>query len=392
MPILGVDPTDPSRNDVFSAASISTQGSNGAYLYALLHRREHQAGARVIKASYLLGEGMSIVIAGAAFAILSSLLIARMLTQRLGRLSGAMEKFRQSGFTEPPELREDHPDRPGDEVAQLGRTFSDMARRIVEQMRELKRMDSMRRELLADISHDLRTPLTSMQGHLEALARKEATLSTDEKREYLEIAARQARRMTKLVSKLLELAKLEAHHVTLDPDVFALADVLQDVVQKFSMAAIEKGVRLHSEMPERLPLAYGDIGLLERVLDNLVENALQHTPAGGTVSVRLASTRQSVAVEVADTGSGIAPDDLPRIFDRFFRGEGSRPSASASAGLGLAIVKSILELHGTEIHVASTVGAGTTFRFEIPARAREREDAGALLRHLRGPIRLRQRC
>jgi signal transduction histidine kinase len=178
----------------------------------------------------------------------------------------------------------------------------------------------------------------------------------------------------------------------LDPDVFALADVLQDVVQKFSMAAIEKGVRLHSEMPERLPLAYGDIGLLERVLDNLVENALQHTPAGGTVSVRLASTRQSVAVEVADTGSGIAPDDLPRIFDRFFRGEGSRPSASASAGLGLAIVKSILELHGTEIHVASTVGAGTTFRFEIPARAREREDVGALLRHLRGPIRLRQRC
>ena len=347
----------------------------------------------MIKASYLLGEDIWIVTAGTLFAILSSLLIARMLTRRLGRLSGAMDKFRQSGFTEPPELREkDDPDRPGDEVAQLGRTFSDMARRIVEQMRELKRMDSMRRELLADISHDLRTPLTSMQGHLEALVRKEATLSTDEKREYLEIAARQARRMAKLVGKLLELAKLEAHHVTLDPDVFALADVLQDVVQKFSMAAIEKGVRLHSEMPERLPLAYGDIGLLERVLDNLVENALQHTPAGGTVSVRLASTRQSVAVEVADTGSGIAPDDLPRIFDRFFRGEGSRPSASASAGLGLAIVKSILELHGTEIHVASTVGAGATFRFEIPARAREREDVGALLRHLRGPIRLRQRC
>jgi two-component system sensor histidine kinase BaeS len=106
----------------------------------------------------------------------------------------------------------------------------------------------------------------------------------------------------------------------------------------------------------------------------------------------LAPTGQSLVVEVSDTGSGIAADDLPRIFDRFFRGEGSRPSASASAGLGLAIVKNILELHGTEIRVASTVGAGTTFRFEIPARSPVREDVGALLRRLRGPIRLRPGC
>ena len=229
-----------------------------------------------------------------------------------------------------------------------------------------------------------------MQGYLERLTLKEATLSTDDRREYLEIAARQTRRMAKLVSKLFELAKIEAHQVTLELEVFVLPDVVQDVVQKFSLAAAQKSVSLQTDMPERLPLAYGDIGLIERVLDNLVENALHHTASGGTVGVRLARAKQSVTVEVSDTGKGIAPKDLPRIFDRFFRGEGSRPSTADSAGLGLAIVKSILDLHGTQIHVASTVGIGTTFQFELPARAGLRDDVGALLGRLTGPIRLRQ--
>ena len=390
LPVLGVDPSDPSRDDVFSAASLSGRGSDETYVYALLHRREHQPGAGLIRTSYLLGEGLWIVVAGTLFAIASSLLIVRMLTRRLGRLSSAMEKFRQSGFTEPPELHADPAARPEDEVAQLGRTFAEMAHRIVEQMRDLKRMDSLRRELLADISHDLRTPLTSMQGHLETLTLKEAALSAADKRQYLDIAARQTRRMAKLVSKLFELAKLEAHQVTLEREAFALPDVVQDVVQKFALGASEKGVRLRTDMPEYLPLAYGDIGLIERIFDNLVENALRHTASGGTVGVRLTPAKQRIAVEVSDTGTGIPPEDLPRIFDRFYRGAGERPGSLNSSGLGLAIVKGILELHGTEIQVDSTVGVGTTFRFAIPARASMRDDTGALLRGLTGAIRLRQ--
>ena len=265
-----------------------------------------------------------------------------------------------------------------------------MAQRIVEQMRDLKRMDSLRRELLADISHDLRTPLTSMQGQLETLTLNEVTLSTDDKREYLEIAARQTRRMAKLVSKLFELARLEAHQVTPVREAFALPDVVQDVVQKFSLAASEKGVSLQTDLPEHLPLAYGDIGLIERVFDNLVENALRHTPSGGTVGVRLTPERQCITVEVSDTGTGIAPEALPWIFDRSCKGEGDRPGSPTGVGLGLAIVKNILELHGTQIQADSTVGIGTTFRFALPTRTVMRDDASTLLRGLTGAIRLRQ--
>ena len=389
LPILGVDPTEPSRDDVFSAAQIAGEGNSTTYLYALLHRREHQAGAGWIKASYLLDQGLWIAAAGTLFAILASLGIARMLTWRLGRLSVAMEKFRQSGFTEPPELRASPPGQAEDEVAQLGQTFAVMAQRIVLQMRELKRMEAMRREFLADVSHDLRVPLTSMQGRLETLTREEATLSEDDRRECLEIATSQTRRMAKLVSKLFELAKLEAQSVALEPELFALPDIVEDVMRKYSLAAVQKGVSLQTQLPEHLPLAYGDIGLIERVFDNLVENALHHTPAGGSVEVRLAPANQGVIVEVSDTGRGIPSEDLPRIFDRR-GGEGGRTSGSDGAGLGLAIVKGILALHGMEIHVVSTIGIGTTFQFELPARAAVPEDAAALLARLCGSVQLRQ--
>jgi signal transduction histidine kinase len=392
LPILGNDPSHPSRDDVFSAASISADGNGGAYLYALVHRRDHQPAAGLIRVNYLLGQGLGVVLAAALFAIASSLVIARLLTRRLGRLGRAMKDFRQSGFTEvPPALLRRPTDRPEDEVAQLHRTFTDMAQRIVDQMRELKRMDAMRRELLADISHDLRTPLTAMQGHLETLTVKEDALSAERKREYLEIATRQTKRMAKLVSKLFELAKLEAHQVTVELEAFALPDLVQDVTQKLSLAAAQKGVSLRVDMPEDLPLAYGDIGLMERVFDNLMENALRHTPAGGTIGVRLVEAKQSIAVEVSDTGTGIAVEDLPYVFDRFFRAKRDRPGTSDRAGVGLALVKNILELHGTKIRVSSKVGVGTTFQFEVPAHASSvGKDAGALLRRLTGPVRLRQ--
>lgn len=389
-PILGVDPSDPSRADVFSVASLSADGNNGPYLYALLHRREHQPGAALIRAGYLVGEGAWMVAGGTLFAVLSSIVIVRLLTRRLARLTADMEKYSKSGFTEPPDLRADLRAKAEDEVGRLGRSFSEMAQRIVEQMRELKRTDAMRRELLASICNDLRRPLTAMQGHLETLALEETTLSPEGKRDYLEIATRKTTRMAKLVSKLFELAKLESGQVSPELDLFVLPDVVQDVLQKFSRAAAQKGVTLRNDVPEHLPLAFGDIGLIERVLDNLVENALRYTASGGTVNVRLAHAKEAITVEVADTGIGIRSEDLPKIFDRCFRGEVHRPSTSDNAGFGLAIVKNILELHGGEIRVESAIDVGTTFQFDVRTRAGTPEPTNSRLELAAGPIRLRQ--
>ena len=380
LPILGVDPSDPSRDDVFSVASVSGDENTGPYLYALLHRREHQSGAGLIKASYLVGQGLWIVVSATLFAVLSSIVIVRLLTRRLARLTAEMEKYSQNDFIETPDLRMHPRAEAQDEVGRLGRTFVEMAQRIVNQMRELKRADATRRGLLASIANDLRRPLTSVRGHLETLVREEPTLCAEEKHEHLDVAMRKTTRMVNLVSKLSESARLEARQVPLELDVFVLPDVVQDVLQKFSRDAGQKGVDLCADIPDHLPLAIGDVGLIERVLEQLVENALRYTDSGGTVTVRLARAKQSLTVEVSDTGIGIAPEYLPKIFDRCFRAEAHQPSTSENAGFGLTIVKSALELHGSEIRVESTVGVGTTFRFDIHTSAETHGAADLTLR------------
>ncbi|HTP96609.1 MAG TPA: HAMP domain-containing sensor histidine kinase, partial [Burkholderiales bacterium] len=208
--------------------------------------------------------------------------------------------------------------------------------------------------------------LASLQGYLETLQYKSAQLGAEERRAYLEIALRQSRQLGSLVGKLFELAKLDTREVELLREPFVLEDLVQDVVQEYELAASEKGVGIATVLPPELPLVNGDIGLIERVLKNLIDNALRHTPAGGTITVALAVEPTAVAVSVSDTGSGIAAEDLPRVFDRFYRGEKSRRDCSDSAGLGLAIAKRIVELHEGSISAASTPGVVTTLQFRLP--------------------------
>lgn len=365
LPTLGDDPSDPVRQQIFSAAPISIGGHTGGYLYLLLRGQNHDTGAAQLKRSYALREGIGVVTAGVLLAGLVSALIISLLTRRLKRLAAVMEKFRQGGFAEQPSLHAEPAPGPADEIDRLGATFNEMADRILTQMQELKQTDAMRRELLVNISHDLRTPLTSLRGHLEILQLKENNLTPEEKGEYLEIAEKESARLSKLVSKLFELAKLDASQVPFSPEPFMLFELVQDIAQKFELAAANKQITLKTDFPEHLPLVVGDIGLIERALENLIENALRYTPEGGTVTIKLIPGEGDVAVQVSDSGRGIAPEDLPKIFDRFYRGEKSRPTSSESAGLGLAIVKRILELHHSSIQVESSPGVGTVFTFRL---------------------------
>jgi signal transduction histidine kinase len=222
----------------------------------------------------------------------------------------------------------------------------------------------MRRELVANISHDLRTPLASLQGYLETLHLKRDQLAPEEQRSYLATALKQTEQLSGLVSRLFDLAKLDSGQISAALEPCALGDLIQDVVQEFELTASNTDIDLQAQIRPDLPLVLADIGLMERVLRNLLENALRYTEAGGTVTVTAAPAGSGALVEIADSGIGIPREELPRIFDRFYRVEKSRGLAAGSAGLGLAIAKRILDLHGSDITVTSEPGK-TIFRFTL---------------------------
>ena len=226
--------------------------------------------------------------------------------------------------------------------------------------------DRLRRELVTNVSHDLRTPLASMQGYIETLIIKDNALDAGTRKQYLEIARRHATYLNRLIQDLFELAMLDSRSVTPEFERFLLAELIHDVVQEFQLQAREANVALEVDPPDESVSVYADISLIQRVLENLVGNALKHTPAGGKVSISVQRSAAAVGVSVADTGPGIAEDALPHIFDRFYKAEQTDERGQGSMGLGLAITKRILDLHASEISVVSKDRQGTRFHFDLP--------------------------
>lgn len=222
----------------------------------------------------------------------------------------------------------------------------------------------LRRDLVANVSHDLRTPLAALRGYLELLASGGERLPAAQREQYLSVALRQSEHLATLIDELFELAKLDFKGVDLQREPFCLADLASDVMHKFQLDAQARQVTLVVEAAPGLPWVDADLSLIERVMDNLVGNALRHTPPGGCVSLRATATDGRVRAEVCDTGCGIAPADLPHVFDRYYRGRAG-PRAGG-AGLGLAITKRILDLHGAAVQVVSRAGEGACFGFSLP--------------------------
>jgi len=209
-----------------------------------------------------------------------------------------------------------------------------------------------------------------MQGYLETLIIKDGTLDPATRRRYLEIARRHATHLSLLIQDLFELAMLDSSGVTPTCEQFSLPELVHDVVQEFELQATESGVSLEVHRHGADVSVYADIKLIQRVLENLVGNALRYTPAGGKVSISVKRHLEAVGVSVSDTGPGISQDALPRIFDRFYRADHQGEPGKGSMGLGLAIAKRILELHSSEISVVSKERQGTRFHFDLPIQAR----------------------
>ncbi|RKP57586.1 sensor histidine kinase [Pararobbsia silviterrae] len=368
LPILGDDPRSVDGRKVFSAAMIPSTGTQPAgYIYVVLLGEAHDALASQIAQSAVLRTTLWSMAVVASLGLLAGLVAFGLITRPLRRLTGVVSRFDASlrAGAEPGALERSRPAKPGatrDEIVILERTFAQMADRIGLQWRELKRQDQERRDFFATISHDLRTPLTSLHGYLETLSLKDEALPSVERRRYLSIALAQSAKVGRLAQSLFELARLEHENVPLTREAFPLADVVQDVFQKFELAAEARQIRLHAEIPPRLPVVYADLGMIERVLTNLLDNAIRHTPDRGQVSVELAADGSRVEVTVSDTGPGIPAEARAHLFRRAFSSGGAR----RVGGLGLLIVHRMLELHHSQIELVERDGPGTTFRFGLP--------------------------
>jgi two-component system OmpR family sensor kinase len=369
-PVVGDDPRDAAARKVFSAAPIGPPDQPQGYLYVVLAGQQLDSVAGMLQGSYVLRLALYSLLAVALASVATGLLLLRLTTRRLRRLDHAMGEFEAGGFarfTPPPDLDTDS----RDELGRLSFRFARMAERITSQLDALRQSDALRRELVANVSHDLRTPIASLQGYLETLLIKEDSLSPEQRRDYLSIALRHGERLGRLVTELFELAKLDSGHTELNREPFAPGELVQDVALKYRLAAQREGVGIQINIPPDLPFVDGDIGLIERVLENLLDNAIRHTPRDGRVTVTLAAADGRVNVQVADTGCGIAPEKLPLVFDRFYQGQQGDAARDApeGIGLGLAIAKRIMDLHASTIAVDSAPQAGTRFDFSLPACA-----------------------
>lgn len=368
-PIMGEDPRNDGRKKVFSVARIPNKGQVEGYLYVILEGEDHDSVSQRLHGSYILQLSSWVALLSVLVASLSGLFLFRLLTRRLRQLASRIEVFKLRNFSDelPPAMRLEVPE--GDEIGQLETAFDEMSGRLVQQMKELQKMDALRRELLANVSHDLRTPLAAIQGYLETLRMRQETL-TPELRTNLEIAEKHSRRLGKLISELFELATLDSPETQPHYEAFSLAELLQDVALEFQGEAEQKHMTLQTDSREGLPFVWADIALIERVLENLLDNALRYTPERGTITVSLIADDLNMNVRVTDSGRGIPQAELPYIFDRFYRAEERRSERSEGTGLGLAIAKRILEIHGSRIEVISTIDVGTTFTFSLPLSPR----------------------
>lgn len=366
-PLKGDDPRTLGGQKVFSAAKISNKDGLQGYLYIVLGGEQYDHVVHMLGNSYIVDTSLQVLMVALIAALLGGLFVFGLQTRRLRLLGEVMRSYARKSREGNMSIRYPVRGKSKDEVDELGMQFNTMAEKINEQFNELKRTDGRRREMVANISHDLRTPLTTMRGYLETLLIKNQSLSAQEKKQYLETALSHSQHLGKLVEQLFELARLDSCESVVYSEPFSMGELVQDVTQSYLLRAKEKSIQLEVALNPDAPLIYGDIAMMQRVLENLLENGLRHTPEGGRVSISVDIDSGNVIVRIADTGCGIAAEDVPRIFERFYQ-QDINSSGSSSSGLGLAIVKRILELHGSAIRVRSEIDHGTTFSFNLATK------------------------
>jgi len=310
----------------------------------------------MVERSFLRRVNLSVILAGVLGVVIALLLgglLFVQITRPLGRLRDAARKLAQGELSQRVEVDS------GDEIGELAQAFNEMAR-------SLQRVEELRKNMVADIAHELRTPLAVIRGHLEAL--QDGVFAPTE--ENIGVIHEETLLLARLVDDLRDLALADAGQLEIERGPVDLAALISKVVTGVRTRASEKDVLLVEEVPERLPEVRADAQRIAQVVSNLLSNGITYTPSGGKVTVAAKEVDGWVEVRVADTGPGIPPEEMPYLFERFYRSDRSRSRAQGGSGLGLAIAKQLVEAHGGRIWAESEVGRGAIFVFTLPCHDR----------------------
>ncbi|WP_068545306.1 sensor histidine kinase [Thalassotalea crassostreae] len=367
LPVFGDDPRHISKQKIFSAAPVFNNGVLQGYLYVIV------AGARydnVFDANHLDKQSKSylmLIISTISFLFILLLGLFWFVTNPVRRLQKDITIFIDSDFDKSKINFFRWQKNTNNEVYKLGSMFELIADKITGQLQSLAKTDQERRELLTHISHDLRTPLASMQGFLETISianssPNKAEIDTQTQQQYLQTVLRNCHQLNQLIDQLFELAHLESGQVSVNLESINLTEIAYDVVAKFSLLAKEKQISLIVDTSNNTISINTDIAKLERVLSNLVDNAIRHTNHGGKVEIEIKQDQQKkISISVIDNGNGIKKEEIGYIFDARYRASNSVNDDKTHNGLGLAITKRLLDLIDADIKVDSTLAKGSTF-------------------------------
>ena len=358
--ISGDDPRSTDRKKIFSAAPIVENGNTKGYVYIILASEDHDSAYALLTNSYILQLGTNYFLVTLLSALLIGLLAIWFLTRNLRKIIDTVRRFKDGDY----KARIVDADK-GD-LKLLSVTFNEMADQITDNIDKIQSVEKLRRELIANVSHDLRTPLSIMQGYIETMMMKEDTLKPEDRKRYLSIVLKSSEKLGRLISQLFEYSKLEAKEITPIKEPFFISELAQDVLAKYEVIAKEKNISIHLHEPESVPLVFADVSLVERVIQNLMDNALKFTPENGEITIELKPLKENVEILITDNGPGIPLQEQPFIFERMHQAKNA-DSKKSGAGLGLAIAKKIMDIHDSTIKVISKPNEGASFIFNLPA-------------------------
>lgn len=359
LPLLGIDPHRPNGNKVIFSAARIMLGTQAGYVYVVLEGSRYDSALEGVEAYYALSKGFTGFLILLLFTGIVGAVIFIRITKRFNRVSSKVSEIASGNLEARVEnLTGD------DEIGALGSQINQMADTIQGNIKAIKEKDNLRRELVANVSHELRRPIAMMQASWATLLSDSISLSDSERNEIIEKALRSCEALGKLVAELFSLSKLNASEVKPNIEPFSIEDLCRDLIIKFQSISREKNLSLEIAVEDNLPFVIGDPFMIEQAISNLLENALRYTPASGNVRLELVRSQAKTTVSVSDSGVGIPEEEIPLVFDRFFRASKTAGSTEGT-GLGLAITKRIVEVHNSQLHVQSTLGKGTTFAFSL---------------------------
>lgn len=362
--IKGDDPLNPSAQKVFSASELKMNGMLYAYIYVVLAGQEYSAASDFLFGSYLMKVGARTMLVTLLVTLFAGLFIIRIITNNFSKIIEVMQKFREGDLKARVQLEST-----GD-VKQLGSMFNEMADILTENIEKLKEVENLRRELIANVSHDLRTPIAIIRGYVETLQMKEETITVEERKRYINTVSESAEKLEKLVNELFELSKLEANQVKAKKEPFIISELVSDISNKYQLIAKTKNISINTVLSKELPAVYADISLIERVMQNLIDNAMKFTPDGGKIIIETSKKGDgNVEITVSDNGIGIPENEREQIFARYYKAN-NFTDLKNSTGLGLAIAKKILDLHNSPLDLVSKENAGSSFIFRLPVYQR----------------------